>query len=228
MLIKRRFVEFDTFLYRVSQIRPLIAPVRACARSRGLLRSSGFCVSCDCSVTVIGWFSARLQQKKAHQAEATSSILNILNILLHHGNVRHKTGLSIYRPSSETDSSTTNQKRLPGPTVNAFPSHSSKIHFSIADSTPHPFLSPCVKWSKSVHSTGVNSHSQARSHSRYMRLSTSSCPSVCPHVSAQLLWTDFREIWDWGLLWKSVEKCEIWLKWRKNRALYTKNWVRRH
>jgi hypothetical protein len=29
-------------------------------------------------------------------------------------------------------------------------------------------------------------------------------------------WTDFREIWYWGLLWKYVGKLQIWFKSGKN------------
>ena len=40
-------------------------------------------------------------------------------------------------------------------------------------------------------------------------------------------WTYFREIWYWGLLWKSFEKFQIWLKSGKNvGTLYMKTWVR--
>jgi hypothetical protein len=37
------------------------------------------------------------------------------------------------------------------------------------------------------------------------------CPSVCVY-ECSCHWMDFREIWYWGCLWKSVEKTEILLK----------------
>jgi hypothetical protein len=48
-------------------------------------------------------------------------------------------------------------------------------------------------------------------HTYEKHLLTSSCLSVCMD---QIMshWTDFCEIWYWGLLWKSVKKILIWLK----------------
>jgi hypothetical protein len=52
---------------------------------------------------------------------------------------------------------------------------------------------------------------QVHSHTREQHLLLSSCPSVRLHQS-DIHWTDFHEVWHWGLLWKFVEELQIWLK----------------
>lgn len=49
--------------------------------------------------------------------------------------------------------------------------------------------------------------------------------SVRPSVRAYLRgshWADFRKIWYWGILWKSIEKVQIWLKSNKNIGRFTR------
>jgi hypothetical protein len=51
------------------------------------------------------------------------------------------------------------------------------------------------------------------------------CPSVCPHVSARPHRTNFREIYYWGLLRKSVEKLHFFSVGKDCPALPMKNKV---
>ena len=58
------------------------------------------------------------------------------------------------------------------------------------------------------------------------RLLASSCPSVSPHVSAPLHWTDLSEIWYGGLSWKSIKKLKNVVKvGQKCRELYMNTYV---
>ena len=47
------------------------------------------------------------------------------------------------------------------------------------------------------------------------------CPSVFPHNQRCSHWTEFREIWYWRLVRKSIKQFQIWLKSDKNMYLYT-------
>lgn len=54
----------------------------------------------------------------------------------------------------------------------------------------------------------------AHLNARKKRLLALACPSVRPSVVVELgfHWLDFREIWYWELLLKSVERVQVWLK----------------
>jgi len=55
----------------------------------------------------------------------------------------------------------------------------------------------------------------AKSACYLQRVVPSLCPSVRPSLYVYRLksrWTNLREFWYWRLLWKSVEKSQIWSK----------------
>jgi len=77
--------------------------------------------------------------------------------------------------------------------------------------------------SKPIFFVGGGGGGRASSNSHEKHRLASSFPSVRPYVLMYQRgshWTDFREVFYWRLLWKSVEKIHIWLKSDKNVGHY--------